>query len=337
MAKSVKSEIKKETDIWGRLEDAVAEVCMDYDLWVGDMFSGPIFSKEFENFVSTHFTASAKKSMNKSKYPDIQKRLNKIGGFTKEDEDEDDHDGKVEVEVEVENEGDDDESPETVTDEIEEACKDTKSKKTVKGMRANKKRMKMKEDEDDDDKPNPLDEDKNILGEDVDYDEDYTRDWADFSQRKSRKTKKAEDMPADADDFQNDNQKGSGNAGSELPEEANDQQDVNEKGSGNAGSELPEDADEQENIKESARKTRKSMNRPPVRKFSVTPGGQPNQESYNQRYSQAPMVREAIDGHMSSRANKSFDEIAMMNERIEALTKSKRNPSGNNGVPKRIR
>lgn len=333
MTKSVKSEIKKETDIWGRLEDAVAEVCMDYDLWVGDMFSGPIFSKEFENFVSAHFTASAKKSMNKSKYPDIQKRLNKIGGFTKEDEDEDDHDGKVEVEVEVENEGDDDESPETVTDEIEEACKECKSQKA---MRTSKKRMKMAKEDDDDDFDG--DDSARATGHPADWElEDEEEDEEADKRRKFRKTKKAEDMPADADDFQNDNQKGSGNAGSELPEEANDQQDVNEKGSGNAGSELPEDADEQENIKESARKTRKSMNRPPVRKFSVTPGGQPNQESYNQRYSQAPMVREAIDGHMSSRANKSFDEIAMMNERIEALTKSKRNPSGNNGVPKKIR
>lgn len=288
------------------------------------------------------YIASAKKSMNKSKYSDIHKRLAKLGGFTKDDEDEDDHDGKVEVEVEVENEGDDDESPKTVTDEIEEACKDVKS---VKGMRTSKKRMKMRK-EDEDDEPNPLDEEKNILGEDVDPDEDYTRDWADFSRKKSRKTKKAEDMPADADDFKEDNQKGSGNAGSDMPEDADDNQDENDAGTGNAGSELPEDANDQQDIKESARKARlarmrrsarKSVNRPPVKKFSVTNGGQPNQESYNQRYSQAPMVREAIDGHMSSRANKSFDEVAMMNERIEALTKSKRNPSGNNGVPKRIR
>ena len=249
-----------------------------------DIMDGESFEDDYE--------ASTKKSkgesMNKSKYKDIQKRLNKIGGFTKEDDEPD-----VEVEIEVEDDEDEEsEKPEVeVSEESEESEKGCKDCKSEKSIRTSKKRMKMK---------------------------------------------KGEDMPEDADDQQDQNEKGTGNAGSELPEEANDQQDINEKGSGNAGSELPEEANDQQDIKESARKTRKAMNRPPVRKFSVTNGGQPNQESYNGRYQQAPMVRNAIDGHMSSRANKSFDEIAMMNERIANLQKSKRNPSGNNGVPKRL-
>ena len=149
-----------------------------------------------------------------------------------------------------------------------------------------------------------------------------------FRTSKRVKMKKGEDMPADADDFQNDNQKGSGNAGSELPEDADDQQDENDPGSGNAGKELPEDANEQEDQKQArARK---------MRKFSVTPGGQPNQESYNQRYSQAPMVRQAIDGHFSAKSEKSFDEVQMMQDRIDEIIKSKRNKT-NNGVPQKIR
>ena len=306
--------------------------------FIDDLFNDFADIMDGESY-SDDYDASTKKSkggnVKKSTYISINKRLNKIGGFTKEDEEDDDD--KVEVEIEVESE-DEEEEPKTVTDEIEEACKDTKSKKTVKGMRANKKRMKMKKEDDDDGDDSARNTGKPAEWEEEDEDAE--------KRRKSRKTKKAEDMPADADDFKEDNQKGSGSAGSDMPEDADDNQDVNDPGSGNAGSELPEDADEQENIKESARKsriarmqraTRKSVNRPPVRKFSVTPGGQPNQESYNQRYSQAPMVREAIDGHMSSRANKSFDEIAMMNERIANLQKSRRNPSSNNGVPKRVR
>ena len=312
--------------------------------WVRNLLAGeysPEPTKEYDEYDDDDYDASAKKSkggnVKKSTYISINKRLNKIGGFTKEDEEDDDD--KVEVEIEVESE-DEDEEPKTDTDEIEEACKDTKSKKTVKGMRANKKRMKMKKEDDED---FDGDDSARATGKPAEWEEE---DEDAEKRRKSRKTKKAEDMPADADDFKEDNQKGSGSAGSDMPEDADDNQDVNDPGSGNAGSELPEDADEQQNIKESARKsriarmqraTKKSVNRPPVKKFSVTPGGQPNQESYNQRYQQAPMVREAIDGHISSRANKSFDEIAMMNERIANLQKSRRNPSSNNGVPKRIR
>ena len=269
---------------------------------------GEISEEEYNKY-----SASTKKSMNKSKYSDIHKRLAKLGGFTKDEEeieiDDDDvveieeEDGgkKVEIESKEDHEKEVENGEESDDDNLNECNRNVKSRKTSKGMRTSKKRVKMK---------------------------------------------KGEDMPEDADDQQDQNEKGSGSAGKELPEDADEQQEINEKGSGSAGSELPEDADEQQNIKESARKARlarmqramrKSVNRPPVKKFSVTNGGSPDQTSYNGRYQQAPMVRDAIDGHMSSRANKSFDEIAMMNERIANLQKSKRNPSSNNGVPKRVR
>ena len=156
-----------------------------------------------------------------------------------------------------------------------------------------------------------------------------------FRTSKRVKMKKGEDMPADADDFQNDNQKGSGNAGSELPEDADDQQDENDPGSGNAGKELPEDADEQEDQKQARARKMSSRNKN-VRKFSVTPGGSPNQESFAQRYPQAPMTRQAIDRHFSAKSEKSFDEVAMLQERIDNLNKSKRNKT-NNGVPQKLR
>lgn len=226
------------------------------------------------------YYASAKKSkgedMDRNRYEDIQKRLNKIGGFTKEDEDEEESD--VEIEVEVDG---DEEKP-----KVDVESDDDNVEEFIKGCKTSKKRVKMR---------------------------------------------KAEDMPEDADDQQDQNEKGSGNAGSILPEDADDNQDQNEKGSGNAGKELPEDADDQQDIKESANKKRMKM-----RKFSVTPGGQPNQESYNGRYQQAPMVRDAIDGHFGSKTEK-FNEVDMMNERINDLLKSRRNPVSNNGVPKRIR
>lgn len=71
-----------------------------------------------------------------------------------------------------------------------------------------------------------------------------------------------------------------------------------------------------------------------MRKFSVTAGGQPNQESFNGRYQQSPMVRDAID--KPNKASKSFDERQMMQDRIDELMKSHRNPTGNNGVPKKL-
>ncbi len=243
-------------------------------------YIGRCFEVRFDengNEVFEDYEASTKKS----KYSDIHKRLNKIGGFTKEDDDSDDD--KVEVEVEVEDDDSDDES------EIEESCKGCKSKKKVS---------------------------------------------------------KGENMPSDADDFKEDNQKGSGNAGSTLPEDADDQQDQNEAGSGNAGSELPEDADDQQDIKESTRKARmermsrarnKGVNKNlPVKKFSVTAGGSPDQTSYIQRYNQNPMVRQAIDGHFGSKSEKSFDEVGMLQDRLDALNKSKRNENHNN-VPQKLR
>lgn len=252
--------------------------------------------------IGNGYSASTKKS----RMAKLDKKLNKLGGFTKEDDDKVEvevEDGKVEIETEgeesEEEEEKDEEFLEEDEEEIEEACKGCDSQKAVKGMRANKKRMKMK---------------------------------------------KGEDMPADADDFKEDNQAGTGNAGSTLPEDADDTQDDVDPGEGNAEGELPEDADEQQDIKESARKMRlarmqraknKSARKsvPPVRKFSVTAGGSPDQTSYNQRYQQAPMVREAIDRGSSV---EKFDEVGMLQDRLDTLYKSKRSPIGNS-VPKRLR
>lgn len=235
------------------------------------------------------------KSAKKSKHADINKRLAKLGGFTKEDEEtEDDDDVEVEVEDDgdVEIEIDEDEIPD-FDEDTEKGCRTCG--KASKSMMTNKKRMKMR---------------------------------------------KAEDMPEDADDQQDQNEKGSGSAGSELPEDADDFKDENEKGSGNAGKELPEDADDQQDIKESAHKSKISRSRNKsvgknVRKYSVTNGGSPDQTSYNGRYQQSPMVRDAID--KPNKATKSFDEVAMLQERIDALSKSKRNLTNDNGVPKHIR
>lgn len=152
--------------------------------------------------------------------------------------------------------------------------------------------------------------------------------------KKRMKMRKAEEMPEDADDQQDINQKGSGNAGSELPEDADDVKEVNQKGSGNAGADLPEDADDAEDQKQA--RAKKMRSRKNVRKFSVTPGGSPNQESYIDRYNQAPTVRRAIDNHFGSNANKSFDEAQMLQDRIDAMAKSRRNSDSNN-VPMRIR
>lgn len=245
-------------------------------------------------------------STKKSKYARLHKALNKLGGFTKEDDEkeieiedddvveiEDDEDGEGKV-VEIESEETHDEEvadgEESESDNLNESCKDAKSKKS---FRTSKKRMKMR---------------------------------------------KAEEMPEDADDQQDINQKGSGNAGSELPEDADEVTEINQKGSGNAGSDLPEDADDAEDQKQArARKQRmmRSSNKG-MRKFSVTPGGQPNQESYAQRYSQAPMVREAINRHFGDSANKSFDDIQMLQDRIDAMNKSRRNTESNN-VPMKLR
>lgn len=244
-------------------------------------------------------------STKKSKYAKLHKALNKIGGFTKEDDEEEieiDDDDVVEIEDDEDGEGKvvEIESEETHAEEIAdgEESEDDNLNAQCKGCKSAKA----------------------------------------FRTSKRVKMKKGEDMPADADDFQNDNQKGSGNAGSELPEDADDQQDENDPGSGNAGSELPEDADDQEDQKQArARKQLMTRSRNKnVRKFSVTPGGSPNQESYAQRYSQAPMVREAISRHFPDKADKSFDEVAMLQERIDNLNKSKRNKT-NNGVPQKLR
>lgn len=326
--------------------------------WVRNLLAGeysPEPEEEYDDdgYDDDDYEASAKKSMNKSKYSDIQKRLAKLGGFTKEDDDDEDDDEEdddigddsarwtgVPADWEEDDEDDDDDE-----DDADKGCK---SKKTVKGM----KRMKMRKEDDDgvsgktvsqaiDGSRHPGSQRNNLSSI---FDEDDDGEDSSEKYRKSRKTKKAEDMPSDADDFKEDNQKGTGNAGSELPEDADDNQDQNEKGSGNAGSELPEDADDQQDIKESARKsriarmqraTKKSVNRPPVKKFSVTNGGSPDQTSYNGRYQQSPMVRDAIDGHFGSKTEK-FNEVDMMNERINDLIKSRRNPVSNNGVPKRI-
>lgn len=247
-------------------------------------------------------------STKKSKYARLHKALNKIGGFTKEDDEEEieiDDDDVVEIEDDEDGDGKvvEIESEETHAEEVadgEESESDNlnESCKDCKSRKARKA----------------------------------------FRTSKRVKMKKGEDMPADADDFQNDNQKGSGNAGKELPEDADDQQEINEKGSGNAGKELPEDADEQEDQKQArARKQRMTRSRNKnVRKFSVTPGGSPNQESYAQKYPQAPMTRQAIDRHFSAKSEKSFDEVAMLQERIDNLNKSKRNKT-NNGVPQKLR
>lgn len=286
--------------------------------FIDDLFND--FADIMDGVADEDYEASTKKSksenMDKSKYSDIRKRLAKLGGFTKEEEEiEIDDDDVVEIEEEdgekvVEIESKEEHAEEVADGEESEddnlnECNSNKSEKTSKGMITSKKRVKMR---------------------------------------------KGEGMPADADDFKEDNQKGSGSAGSDMPEDADDNQNENDAGTGNAGSELPEDADDQQGIKESARKARiarmmraraksvnKSVNRPPVRKFSVTPGGQPNQESFNQRYQQSPMTRQAIDRHFDNSAEKSFNEVDMMNERIGNLMKSRRNPSSNNGVPKRIR
>ena len=272
-------------------------------------------------------------STKKSKYAKLHKALNKIGGFTKEGDEEEGKGGHTVSEMVGASEhpgsqrnrlqsifDNDEDSEEEETVEVESEDESEKGCKSAKAFRTSK-RVKMKKKDEDPDEE---------FWEDFNNRENNPDDWPDdeWAQRKSRKTKKAEDMPADADDFQNDNQKGSGSAGSELPEDADDQQDENDPGSGNAGKELPEDANEQEDQKQArARK---------MRKFSVTPGGQPNQESYNQRYSQAPMVRQAIDGHFSAKSEKSFDEVQMMQDRIDEIIKSKRNKT-NNGVPQKIR
>ena len=237
------------------------------------------------------------KSTKKSKYARMKKALNKLGGFTKEDdEEEESEEDSKEEETEVESEDEGEEKPqvtdegESESDNLNESCKDAKSKKS---LRTSKKKVKMR---------------------------------------------KAEEMPEDADDQQDINQKGSGNAGSELPEDADDVKEVNEKGSGNAGSELPEDADDAEDQKQAmARKNlmMRSRNKG-MRKFSVTPGGSPNQESYIKRYNQAPTVRRAIDDHFGSSANKSFDEVQMLQDRIDAMNKSRRNTESNN-VPMKLR
>lgn len=230
---------------------------------------------EFDEYMEeqNEKSASAKKSkgddVKKSKYISINKKLNKLGGFTKEDED----DEKEEVEIE-EDDGEVEVEEETVSrpkDEIEEACKG----------------------------------------------------------KKSRKMKKNDVLPKDADEQQAVNEKGSGSADSELPEDADENEEINEKGSGNAGKELPEDADEQEDIKESRRK---SLRRG-VRKFSVTNGGSPDQTSYNQRYNQNPMVRNAIDGRSNV---EKFDEVEMLQARLDAMNKSRRN-SVHNDVSQRLR
>ena len=82
------------------------------------------------------------------------------------------------------------------------------------------------------------------------------------------------------------------------------------------GEDMPEDADEQKNIKQTSckgvaksrpihKKARDRPLAPPVvRKFSVTNGGQPNQDSYLGRYQQSPMVRSAIDARFVKKSKK---------------------------------
>lgn len=274
------------------------EIESDIDELVGKIYE---YCRVLVQLTDVGKDASAKKS----KYARLNKALNKLGGFTKEDDEEeieiedddvveieDDEDGEgkvVEIESEETHEEEVEDGEESESDNLNESCKDAKSKKS---LRTSKRKMKMR---------------------------------------------KAEDMPEDADDQQDINQKGSGNAGSELPEDADDVKEVNEKGSGNAGSELPEDADDAEDQKQArARKNRMMRSNKGMRKFSVTPGGQPNQESYAQRYSQAPMVREAISRHFGDSTNKSFDEVQMLQDRIDAMNKSRRNTESNN-VPMRLR
>ena len=256
---------------------------------------------EFDEYMKENNEDDKMASMMKSDMTKLNKRLNKLGGFTKEDEESKEEETEIEIEdsdVEIETDGDEESEEESkpvkdeVGDKVEEFVKDgCKSEKTKKAFKT------------------------------------------------SKKVIKGEDMPEDADDQQDQNEKGSGSAGSELPEDADENQEINEKGSGNAEGELPEDANEQEDIKESARKARiarmKRARAKSMKKFSVTNGGSPDQTSYNQRYNQSPMVRDAIDGHFGRSVDKSFDEVEMLQERLDALNKSKHNKSNN--VPQRLR
>ena len=226
--------------------------------------------------------------------------------------------------------------------ELEELVTMGKSTKKSKLKRMNKALAKLggftKEDEDEEESEEE-EEAEVIVDEEESEDESEKGCKSRKSLRTSKKRmkmRKAEEMPEDADDQQDINQKGSGNAGSELPEDADDVKDVNEKGSGSAGADLPEDADDAEDQKQARARKQLMRSRKNVRKFSVTPGGSPNQESYIDRYNQAPTVRRAIDNHFGSNANKSFDEAQMLQDRIDAMAKSRRNSDGNN-VPMRIR
>lgn len=228
--------------IFGDIDDLVGDITRMYNAWENDENgrSSTQESKLFNEIDEQMEDLYAKlnsyadelekltKSAKKSKYSNIHRSLNKIGGFTKEDDEE--------------------EIPRTIG--------------------SKKRRVKMR---------------------------------------------KESDLPEDADDQQEQNIKGSGNAGSDLPEDADDQQDIEDAGSGNAGSLMPEDA---ENV------TRSSKRRKGMRKFSITSGGSPDQTSYIDRYNQAPRVRSAIDSH--------FSDTQMLQERIDAMGKSRRNSLKNN-------
>lgn len=145
------------------------------------------------DLIRNEFLDKLEESTRKSRMQRLNKKLSKLGGFTKEDDEED-----VEIDIDVKGEDDEDEEflDETVQEiegkpeSIEEGCKSRKALRT----------------------------------------------------RKYRKMRKEGiNLPEDADDQQDINEKGSGNAGSELPEDADDVKEVNDAGSGSAGADLPED------------------------------------------------------------------------------------------------
>lgn len=259
---------EQESNAYARIDDAIDELVSSLNQYI-DILMHPSYS------------ASTKKS----RMAKLSKRLNKLGGFTKEDDEEKieiDDDDVVEIESEETHEEEVADGEESESDNLNAGCKGCKSNKA---MRTSKKRIKMR--------------------------------------------KEGINLPEDADEQQDINQKGSGNAGSELPEDADEVTEINEKGSGNAGSELPEDADDAEDQKQASKKS--------MRKFSVTNGGSPDQTSYIDRYNQSPLVRRAIDNHVGGKsANKSFDEVQMLQDRIDAMGKSRRNSESNN-VPMKLR
>ena len=302
-AKKSKSGIRKyglsPWSIFGDIDDLVGDITRMYNVWEKDdngrssTQESELFNKIDEQMEDLYRTLNAyadelgrlTKSAKKSKYSNIHRSLNKIGGFTKED------------------------------DEEEEVPRTIGSKK---------RRVKMH---------------------------------------------KESNLPEDADDQQDIEDTGSGNAGSLMPEDAEDVTRSSKRRKGmrksyrggdllttvhfnddlltvaqylyDAGYRATEEdratlmggADEDEQYSKSEvdqifeyfkqiEDGKSVKRRKGVRKFSVTPGGSPDQTSYIDRYNQAPRVRSAIDSH--------FSDTQMLQERIDAMGKSRRNSLKNN-------